>query len=1454
MLHHSTCLSLIPILRTCLPFVIGFCFAGASVLQAQTIFGLSGGSLVSFNAGAPALLLTNTPVSGVDPDQVISGLDFRPATGELYALGYDSITGSARLYTINKNTAVATAIGAAAVTLDAGMDKIGFDFNPTVDRIRVTGSSNANYRLHPVTGALVSVDGDLSFAPTDVNAGANPSVGAVAYTNSYIGATATTLYNIDDSLGILTTQLPPNNGTLNTVGSLGIIQNLNNQTNDLDITLDAVTGANVAYFVASDDISFSDNLFTINLQTGTATLVGPVGLGVEIDDIAIEIDRQVPEEVTGQVVFALSGTNNLISFDSDLPGVIRSLVPVSGIAAGQVLAGMDFRPATGELFALGYNNTTGESRLYTIETATGVAMPVGTAAFTLEAGMSKIGFDFNPTVDRIRVTGGNNANYRLHPVTGAIAATDMDLAFAAADVNAGANPSVGAVAYTNSYIGAATTVLYNYDDSLNVLTTQIPPNNGTLNTIGSTGLTLNLIDPSADLDIFFDTTGNTNMAFLSANTGTLAIDNFYTINLSTGATSLVGKIGLGIAVSDIAVQIERTLPEEITGRLVYASTTNNNLVSFDSDLPGVIRSLVPVTGLVAGQMLSGMDFRPATGELYGLGYNNMTGEARLYTIDLVTGIATPVGAAAVTLEAGMNKIGFDFNPTVDRIRVTGSNNANYRMHPVTGAIAATDTDLAFAAGDPNAAANPSVGAVAYTNSFIGTTTTVLYNYDDSLNVLTTQVPPNNGVLNTVGATGLTVNLADASTDLDIFFNAETGANQALLSANTGASTNDQLYNIDLASGNATLIGEIGFGIPVNDIAVLIERFVPEEITGELVYALTAGNNLITFDSDLPEIIRTLTPVTGVAAGQVLAGMDFRPATGELYALGYNNTTGEALLYTIDDSTAVATAVGAAAITLEAGMNKIGFDFNPTVDRIRVTGSNNANYRLHPVTGAIAATDSDLAFAAADVNAAANPSVGAVAYTNSYIGATGTTLYNYEDSLNVLTTQVPPNNGTLNTLGSTGLTLSLTDPSADMDIYFDAESGTNLAFLNANTGGIADNFYSLNLSNGSATLIGKIGAGIAINDIAVLIERVVPEQVTGELVYALTANNSLISFDSELPEIIRELVVVTGVTAGQTLVGMDFRPATGDLVALGYNATNGEARLYNIDQITGVATALGDAAFTLALGAGDVGFDFNPTVDRIRVVGANNANYRLNPITGTVAATDMNLAYAAADVNAGANPAVGSVAYTNSFNGTTATTLYTYDDSLNVFTTQNPPNNGVLNTIGASGITVNAAEPSVDFDIYYNFETTTNDAYLSANTGAATTDQFYTVDLATGATTLVGKIGNGIAVRDIAVYLDSILVVGTNDPLAQSLNIGVWPNPAPQQAFLSFDLKESANIRLEVTDLAGRLVATLLDSQAPAGMQQVNWNVAQYPDGMYMVRLFVDRTLSGTAKLVVQHEK
>jgi 3D (Asp-Asp-Asp) domain-containing protein len=527
------------------------------------------------------------------------------------------------------------------------------------------------------------------------------------------------------------------------------------------------------------------------------------------------------------------------------------------------------------------------------------------------------------------------------------------------------------------------------------------------------------------------------------------------------------------------------LVHNLDAQTIFA-LSGNNLVSFDATAPGAILSNKALSGIAAGQDISGMDFRPNTGELYALGYNQMSGEARIYTINSSTAVATPVGAAPVMLKPGLGKIGFDFNPTVDRIRVTGSDNTNYRMHPVTGAIAATDGSLAFSGTDVNAGKDPSVGAVAYTNSYIGTTSTTLYNYDDSLNIVTAQIPPNNGTLNTVGASGITVNLNDQSTDMDIFFDAAGGINRAFLAANIGTDIADNLYTIDLATGMVSLIGTAG--IPLRDIAVVIDRTVPATVTGQLIYALTSNNNLVTFDSNLPGTIRNLYAVTGISAGQVLSGLDSRPATGELYGLGYNQVTGEVRLYTINPSTGAATAIGAGPVVLKPGMGKIGFDFNPTVDRIRVVGSDNSNFRLHPVTGAIAATDGIMAFAATDANAGKDPSVGAVAYTNSFNGATATTLYNYEDSLNIITSQIPPNNGTLNTVGVSGITLNLTDPSADMDIYYNPFTGMNRAYLSANAAtSMSDGFYTVDLATGAVSLLGRIGNGIAITDIAAAIQ-------------------------------------------------------------------------------------------------------------------------------------------------------------------------------------------------------------------------------------------------------------------------------------------------------------------------------------------------------------------------------
>ena len=163
-----------------------------------------------------------------------------------------------------------------------------------------------------------------------------------------------------------------------------------------------------------------------------------------------------------------------------------------------------------------------------------------------------------------------------------------------------------------------------------------------------------------------------------------------------------------------------------------------------------IKSRLPIYGLTLGEILVGIDFRPATGQLYGLGTpGGGPGAAQLYTIDTETAIAMKVGNPNAVL--GGSSFGFDFNPVPDRIRVVSNLGQNLRLNPNDGTIAGMDTDLAYAAGDPNAGRMPSVVGAAYTNPDRDPqTNTVLYDIDSGRDVdsapgggdvLAIQVPP-----------------------------------------------------------------------------------------------------------------------------------------------------------------------------------------------------------------------------------------------------------------------------------------------------------------------------------------------------------------------------------------------------------------------------------------------------------------------------------------------------------------------------------------------------------------------------------------------------------------------------------------------------------------------------------------------------------------------------------------
>jgi DNA-binding beta-propeller fold protein YncE len=93
------------------------------------------------------------------------------------------------------------------------------------------------------------------------------------------------------------------------------------------------------------------------------------------------------------------------------------------------------------------------------------------------------------------------------------------------------------------------------------------------------------------------------------------------------------------------------------GSTIFAITTTNTLLRFDSGAPGTILSTTAVSGLPVGENLLGIDFRPANGQLYGLGSTS-----HLYIIDSTTGTATQVGTSPFGAALSGTNFGFDFNP------------------------------------------------------------------------------------------------------------------------------------------------------------------------------------------------------------------------------------------------------------------------------------------------------------------------------------------------------------------------------------------------------------------------------------------------------------------------------------------------------------------------------------------------------------------------------------------------------------------------------------------------------------------------------------------------------------------------------------------------------------------------------------------------------------------------
>jgi hypothetical protein len=546
--------------------------------------------------------------------------------------------------------------------------------------------------------------------------------------------------------------------------------------------------------------------------------------------------------------FALSGTN-LISFDTANP-TSTSTTSIGPIAAGETLVGIDFRPQNGQLYALGVNATTNTATLYLITPRTGLTTIVGGSsgqiAFTTDgvtpvdlpdpsAGWS---FDFNPLIDRIRVSAGA-LNFRVDPNTGrpidgdnggvATTGTNPD-----GPINGGTT-TVNGVAYTNNVANATATTLYTLDGNSNSLFIQTPANSGTQ----TSGMAVTLNGATLDFNSIngFDIPAGVNVAVSSSpvTTGSaLAVLNvggstgLYSINLVNAQATFVGNVGGGLtAVQGFAIQNDYG---GIPALAINADGTN--LVRFNTATPGTTTTIA-LAPASPGERLVAIDYRPQTGQLFGVGIDATANTGTLYLIDPQSGSLTPIGTTGqiAFVDAGGNPVdlpdpasagyGMDFDPATDRVRVTTSTGLNFRINSDTGAP--VDGNLggavAVAGTNPDGAINGSgsagVSAAAYTNSYAGTSVRTAYTLDSILDTLFIQDSPNSGTetsghVVTLGGSPLDFTSVNGF-DIPPFVAVNTSGAPAFgfgYAALTVGGT-PGLYKINLATGEATLLGALG---------------------------------------------------------------------------------------------------------------------------------------------------------------------------------------------------------------------------------------------------------------------------------------------------------------------------------------------------------------------------------------------------------------------------------------------------------------------------------------------------------------------------------------------------------------------------------------------------------------------------------------------------------------------
>jgi hypothetical protein len=234
-----------------------------------------GNQMVSFDTAAPGKALATIGITGIPPEETLRGIDFRPATGQLY--GWSAITpgpGPIRTYTIDPTSGAATLVGKTVANIASSVPG-GFGFDAGIDRARYVDTEGRNFRLRPLDGT--NAGGDSPIGPSALE----PKLIGVAYDRSFAGATLTTAFAIDrtasrlDMIGGVDGFPSLNLGGVTPIGPLGFAVK---PTADGGFDISADGRAFAALTDAADNVT---RLYAVSTSTGGASPVGAIGSGAQ---------------------------------------------------------------------------------------------------------------------------------------------------------------------------------------------------------------------------------------------------------------------------------------------------------------------------------------------------------------------------------------------------------------------------------------------------------------------------------------------------------------------------------------------------------------------------------------------------------------------------------------------------------------------------------------------------------------------------------------------------------------------------------------------------------------------------------------------------------------------------------------------------------------------------------------------------------------------------------------------------------------------------------------------------------------------------------------------------------------------------------------------------------------------------------------------------------------------